>query len=64
MCDQTIAAAAGWNLQDREPHPGHYQLTARKEGFANSSVTAVELAPVRLLISLSRLAPKPRQAGF
>jgi Putative beta-barrel porin-2, OmpL-like. bbp2/Carboxypeptidase regulatory-like domain len=62
--DRTIAAAADGTLRIESLHPGHYQLTATKQGFANSSVSAVELAPGQALDLTLTLGPEALSGGF
>jgi hypothetical protein len=62
--DRTIAAGPDGTFGIGDLAPGHYQLTAGKEGFANSSATAVELAPGQALdLTLTLGLPMP-QGGF
>jgi hypothetical protein len=62
--DQTIAAGPSGNYGIGNLTPGHYQLTASKEGFANASVTAVELAPGQAFDVTLTLGPHAQQGGF
>lgn len=62
--DLTIVAGLDGAFEIGSLSPGHYQLTAGKEGFANSSVTAVELAPGQALdVTVTLGLPTP-QSGF
>ncbi len=60
--DRTLTAAADGAFGASTLSPGHYQLTASKEGFEISSVTAVELAPgqsLDLTLTLGSPVPPP-----
>jgi putative OmpL-like beta-barrel porin-2/carboxypeptidase family protein len=62
--DLTIVAGPDGAFAFGSLSPGHYQLTTSKEGFANSAVTAVELAPGQVLdVTLTLGLPAP-QGGF
>lgn len=61
---RTIVAGPGGTFAVENLTPGHYQLTAVKEGFANSSAIAVELAPGQALDLTLTLGLPSRQAGF
>ncbi len=62
--DQTIAAGPDGIFAIGNLAPGHYQLTAAKEGFANSSATDVELAPGQALDLTFTLGLPAPQGGF
>jgi hypothetical protein len=58
--DKTVTAAPDGTFSIADLAPGHYQLTATKRGFANSSVTSVELAAgeaLDLALTLGVAAP-------
>lgn len=44
--------------------PGHYELTADKEGFASSSAIPVDLSPGQTLDLTLTLGPSPPPSGF
>jgi hypothetical protein len=62
--DQTVTAGPDGTFGIGNLAPGHYQLTATKPGFANSSVSAVELTPGQALDLTLTLGPNALQDGF
>lgn len=62
--DQTVAAGADGTFAVANLTPGHYELTARKQGFADSVATPVDLTPGQALkVSLTLGLPTP-PGGF
>ena len=61
---QTAAAGSDGAFQIVNLTPGHYQLTARKDGFADSSLSAVELAPRQVLDLTITLGLNALEGGF
>src|SRR5580704_16407058 len=62
--DRTATAAADGTFAVGSLTPGHYQLTARRQGFADSSATAVELAPGQALDLSLTLGPAAPPGAF
>jgi hypothetical protein len=62
--DQTITAGPDGTSGFGNLTPGHYQLTATQQGFANSSVSAVELTPGQALDLTLTLGLNALQKGF
>ena len=66
--DQSVIAGADGRFAAANLAAGHYQLTASQQGFANSTVTAVELAPgqnLDLTLTLgARAQPVAQPGGF
>jgi len=62
--DQTITAGPDGTSSVGNLTPGHYQLTATQQGFANSSVSAMELASGQALDLTLTLGPNALQNGF
>jgi Putative beta-barrel porin-2, OmpL-like. bbp2/Carboxypeptidase regulatory-like domain len=62
--DRTVVAASDGTFGVANLTPGHYQLTASKDGFTNSSVTAVELASGQALDLTLTLGPPAQPGGF
>src|SRR6516165_4790505 len=62
--DQTIAAGPDGGFQIGNLTPGHYQLTATKAGFVNSSATSVELAAGQTRDLTLTLGPAARPKGL
>jgi hypothetical protein len=62
--DQTIGAGSDGTVGIGNLIPGHYQLTASKQGFASSSASAVEVAPGQALDLTLTLGPEASPGGF
>jgi len=62
--DRTISAGSDGTFGIGNLAPGRYQLTASKEGFANSTVIAVELAPGQALELPLTLGLPTQRGGF
>lgn len=60
--EQTVSTSPDGNFAITNLPPGHYQVTASKEGFASSSRAVVELAPGQAL-DLNLMLGPPGQAG-
>jgi len=62
--DQTVATSADGTFAIGNLKPGHYSLVAHKEGFGDSSATAMELAPGQDLVLTLTLALSAPQGGL
>ena len=62
--DQSVIAGADGRFAAANLAAGHYQLTASQQGFANSTVTAVELAPGQNLDLTLTLGARVQARGF
>jgi hypothetical protein len=62
--DQTIVVGSDGTFEIAKLAPGRYQLTARMQGFADSSVSAVELTTGQALDLTLTLGPHALKPGF
>ena len=62
--DQSVVAGADGTFRIGDARPGHYQLTAAKDGFSKSATTAVELGPGQSLDLVLTLGLPVKPGGF